>query len=70
MAVEGVVVGAGLLLRIADQPELSLRIGAPEVVEALIEDGLLRGVSARELDDVAGVAVAVAWLLKGGDNPE
>ena len=68
VAMEGVVVGAGVLLSIADQPELSLRIGAPEVVEALIEDGLLRGASACELDDVAGVAGAVAELLKGGDQ--
>ena len=34
----------------------------------MIKDGLLRGVSAREFDDMAGVAVAVTGLLKGGDQ--
>ena len=69
-AVERVVVGPHLLVGLAEQPVLGLRIGAAKVVEAPIDDGRFRGSRAGDLDHVAGVAIAAAIgrLFEGGDQ--
>ena len=64
-ALEGLVVGPGVLLRLADHPELGVRGVAVQGVQALVQDGFLRRAAARELDDVAGAAIASGPFQRG-----
>ena len=52
---EGVVVGPAALFIVADEPELGLCVTVREIVDALVEDGVLGLATTRELDDMAGI---------------
>ena len=65
---EGIVIGSGNLLVVADEPELRLRVCARQVGEALRKVGPIRFAGARDFDHSTRVALSEIPPFHGGDQ--
>lgn len=57
-----------MLLVLAEQPVLALGVLTRQLLQTIVQDGLVRLASARDLDHMAGVPIAGDPVLKRSDQ--